>query len=368
MRDDPPQPADPLDDLLAQARWPQSPQALRRLERTWQDISPVRYARRRSWGRLALAAAIMIAMGAGIVIVLMRRPVARPVVIVVPQPPPTTHVDSDRPTLVASNAPTPLQQLLIAQELAKPPRLAANQAATAVREAIATLGSDPTVEPQPLVAGLKKKIAPEVLHTLLRQSVRDSVGLDRAAAIRLIASAGNEQAVADLLPLLSEMDTRPEALAAICRLADIPTLQRLLGSASNHLERRQIIAAMLGRDPAAAMPQYLRLVENARSRSDALEALDDLPRPPADELMAALRSPQISVRLAAARALGHIDGPQTTAELVALVSTNISRREAMAALLYSKGDDARAAVAGARQSRELALVVQSVQVELRQLN
>src|SRR5947208_13102311 len=100
MRDDPPQPADPLDDLLAQARWPQSPETLRRLERTWQDISPVRYTRRRTWSRPALAAAIIIATGAGIVIML-KRPHVHPPVVIVNRQPPTTHVVSDRPTLVA---------------------------------------------------------------------------------------------------------------------------------------------------------------------------------------------------------------------------------------------------------------------------
>jgi len=183
-----------------------------------------------------------------------------------------------------------------------------------------------------------------------------------------VGLSGNEQAVGFLLPLLSDEDARQEALNAICRLADVSTLQRLLTSAEWDFELRQMIAAMLRRDPAAAMPVYLQLVEDPQMRGAALDALDDLPQPPVQHLMAALRAPRISVRLAAARALGHIDGPRTTAELVALVSNNISRREALAALLYSKGDQAKAAVAAVSQSRELGAVVQAVESELQPLN
>jgi HEAT repeat protein len=367
MGDDHPQPADPLNDLLAQAHWPDSPAALKRLEQTWDSISPARRAHRRNLWRVAAAAAVLLATSAAMLIMMKRSHVGQRVPLVLVQPRPRS-VEGTGPEALPGKAPTPLQRLAIEQELARPPRLPLHRAAATIDQAIAQLSADPAVDPEPLCAKLKGAIAPDLLLVQLRQRVTNLQGAQRAAAIRLIGISGNEQAVAVLQPLLSESDARQEALDAICQLASLPTLERLLASAQDDSERRKMIAAMLRRDPTEAMPAYLRFVENRRTRSVALEALDDLAQPPVPELMGALRSPQISVRLAAARALGRIDGPRTTAELVALISSNVSRREALAALLYSKGDEAKAAVAGASQSRELGAVVYSVQTQLQQLN
>lgn len=362
MSEEPSQSPDPLDELLQQASWPDpSPAALNRLERTWDAISP---ARRRNLRPIAAAAAaVVLIAGAGLAIWLSRPPAPRPAPVVIAQPQPHP-VEVVMPVVFAPRAPNPLEVAAIQAESARPPVLPAKKAVAVIDEALLGLLSDPRGDLSVVAADLQRRVSPQILEIELRRQMSDRQNPARDVAISLLGIVGSPQSVAFLLPLLQESQVRPAALEAICRLSDVSTLSRLIPSAKSDAEKREMVAAMLRRNAAAAMPEFLGLVENVRTRQIALQALDELDQPPMQELMAALSAANVADRFAAARALGHIDGPHTTAQMVSRIEKNISRRECLAALLLSRGKEAKTAVAEARQSPLLDPLVRALQSEL----
>lgn len=357
MSEEPSQSPDPLDELLQQASWPDpSPAALNRLERTWDAISP---ARRRNLRPIAAAAAAVVL----IAIWLGRSPAPRTVSVVVIQPQPH-RVEVVMPVVFAPRAPNALELAAIQAESARPPVLPAKNAVAVIDEALLESLRDPHGDLSVLAADLQRRVKPQILQVELRRQISDARNPARASAIRLLGMVGSPQSLSFLLPLLQEPKVSPAAMQAISQLADISTIARLIPSAKDDAEKSQLIAAMLRRNPAAAMSQFLRLVENDQTRQAALQSLDELDHPPMRELMAALSAANVADRIAAARALGHIDGPKTTAELVSRIDKNISRRECLAALILSRGKEAKTAVAEARQSPLLEPLVRALQSEL----
>ena|GEM_PF-4308292 len=268
------------------------------------------------------------------------------------------------PVVFAPRAPNPLELAAIQAESARPPVLPAKKAVAVIDEALLQSLHNPHGNLSVLATDLQSRVSPQVLQAELRRQISDARNPARATAIQLLGMVGSPQSVSFLLPLLQEPPVRPAAMQAICRLADVSTLARLIPSAKDDAEKSQLIAAMLRRNPAAAMPQFLRLVENEQTRQAALQSLDELDHPPMQELIAALNAANVADRIAAARALGHIDGPKTTAELVSRIEQNISRRECLAALILSRGKEAKTAVAEARQSPQLEPLVLALQSEL----
>ena len=108
---------------------------------------------------------------------------------------------------------------------------------------------------------------------------------------------------------------------------------------------------------------YLKYVRDPATRSDALAAAEDVSHPPLNQLLAALDDPHEDVRLAAARVLGRIDGPVTTAALVRRVNDPAVRREVLAALMFSAGPEAASFLRAARGDSRLAAQVQSLELQ-----
>jgi HEAT repeat protein len=78
-----------------------------------------------------------------------------------------------------------------------------------------------------------------------------------------------------------------------------------------------------------------------------------------------LNNPRIAMRTVAARALGQIDGPATTARLVEMVTADTNRREALMALAYSNGPEAKEFLARALSSATLRSAVRSVLLQMK---
>lgn len=122
--------------------------------------------------------------------------------------------------------------------------------------------------------------------------------------------------------------------------------------------------AMLREGSAASVREYLQLVGSAETRHAALNALDGVAQPPVEAIFGELSNPRIAIRIAAARALARINGPETVAILVNRVGRDVDRREALAALLCTEAEDAQAFIAEARASRHLAPMVRSIEIQL----
>jgi len=144
------------------------------------------------------------------------------------------------------------------------------------------------------------------------------------------------------------------------------TLAQLARQAPSGKGRQNLLSSLLRHRTANAVSLYLQFVESPQTRSDALAALDDVPEPVIAEMFNCLDDSRISTRMAAARALGRIDGPVITARLAAMVEQNQNRREALAALISSDGPDAMHFVARARHNLTLNSTIQVLQLELKQ--
>jgi HEAT repeat protein len=181
------------------------------------------------------------------------------------------------------------------------------------------------------------------------------------AASQLVAAT----ATADSIPLLLQMDrspaTRAAAVPALARLCPPELLATLARSHADPEPRRTLIAGLLATPEGTA--QYLNLVLDASTSSDAFAALDRVPSPPTQGFFAALYDPHIGTRLAAARVLGRIDGPETTARLVAMAEQNQSRREALIALADSRGPEAKQFLQEAKRGGPLAGAVRSILID-----
>jgi len=105
--------------------------------------------------------------------------------------------------------------------------------------------------------------------------------------------------------------------------------------------RREVLASLLKDGSPRAVDLYLDQVSDVQRRTDALVASDAVFDPPIDALLSRLQDPLVERRLAAARALGWIDGPVVTKRLKQMAERNQGRREAMIALAGSRGYEAR---------------------------
>jgi HEAT repeat protein len=201
-------------------------------------------------------------------------------------------------------------------------------------------------------------------------------GDERAEAARLLAAIGSRRSLPALMMLYRNPQTRESALAGIVRLADAPILAALVTEETTPPgDRPSLISAMLRRDPARGARLLIPMIRDAELSRPAMAALDTVAAPefPASSrrvvvaaLFEELRGPRIDDRMAAARALGRIDGPETAARLIEMADRNDCRREALAALIWCGGRSASATAAleAARRSPRLASTVRSLELTL----
>jgi hypothetical protein len=144
-------------------------------------------------------------------------------------------------------------------------------------------------------------------------------------------------------------------------------LSAIAGELSNPdlpIERRQVLLVQLLTDGSSdAVRVFLDSVAQGATRTVSLAALDGTNDPPIERLIAALRDPLIDRRIAAARALGYMDGPVLTARLIEMAEHNVSRREAMIALACSRGEAAQRYLQRAAQSGPMIGLARSVRVQ-----
>jgi hypothetical protein len=113
------------------------------------------------------------------------------------------------------------------------------------------------------------------------------------------------------------------------------------------------------KSPTFAVRPFLERVADPSTRSASLAELDHLKSPPIEQLLTFLSDPRGDLRIAAALALGRIDGPILTRRLINMIERNQSRREAFIALASSRGRDAQLYVRGAAASDQFAGIARS---------
>lgn len=150
--------------------------------------------------------------------------------------------------------------------------------------------------------------------------------------------------VASPQPVPSARETQPTAPNRLLTMTSIPTTpsgknQRLEIRTRDASEavRRSAMQALLERGAASDVQAYLSCVLDPALRGDALAAIDAMPEPPVDLLLANLNCPLVDHRYAAARVLGQLHDESLPSRLAQMIATDTNRREALAVLVWSTG-------------------------------
>ena len=212
---------------------------------------------------------------------------------------------------------------------------------------------------------LRRGVPAQALVVRLSRLARSPDASRRRAAARLLGELRLPQTLPVLLELARDPNTRPAVLPAVARMADEPTLAALARHTPDEADRTYLLAELLGRGSGRATTLYLRALADADAAPAAVQALNrinpaDPPPQVVDTLFGHLRHPNAALRLAAAKALGRIDGPVVTARLEAMVRRDDNRRAALAALLASDSPEAARFLRSARRSPALAGAIDAV--------
>ena len=364
-----------LDALLATARWPEpSPESERRLREAWGRLGDRRRKTRWYIGPVAaVAAAVLIGVFVWRAIVTETR---EPVVQTNPirqALPVTTTKSVERPPRMSVpwRPPTVWEAALVAREptsrhgLASRPVVAAAGAGLIgrVKEAVDAVAANPD-EVAAVAARFSKADVGRLERRLAQDILSERSAPRRKAQVLLLAELCTARSAPLLASLAAEPELRPHALAGLERVGDVPTLTALASGARDDGERRRLLAALLRREPAHAVPVFLAFLQDGATEDAALAALDDVKNPPVDALFARLNDPRAGTRLAAARAIGKVDGPAVTARLAWMLRHNVNRREALAALAASNGAEAKQLFQWALESKELGAAARAARQSL----
>lgn len=215
---------DPLDDVLAAARWPEMPgEADTRLRVAWARITGRR--RNTTWS-LRVAAGVMVVVGAWAAVVMTKRPVP------------------------------PAAGPIAAIATVEPPVLVPSRPANHAELAVAIAGrSRPVAPPRPIVAAVRPD--PEKVVTQALAWVREKREADAVAAVR----AAGEPAVDRLFARLAapHVEERLNAARLLGRINGPRVTARLAAMVGENRGRREAIAALIQSDGPAAQA-FLREV------------------------------------------------------------------------------------------------------------
>jgi hypothetical protein len=380
-------PDDPLDGLLAAAKWPEpSAESQQRLRRYWAEISPAReqqpgrFLRFQRPARWAIAAAVLAAVaGAAWITWVRTRVPATPIVNPLPTPAPTDMPRGPTPGAVVHGGPsaapalvrpaTPAETFLVRAAAAQDRAAYARRTAQArIQRAVESAATDPAFNAAADAADLQSSIPADVLAASLSDLARSRDSSRRRGAAVLLAELRLPRTLPALVRLADEAETRSAVLPAVIELASPGALADLARRVPDGSDRVRLLGALATRDegqPGPATGLFLQALGDPAMSSAALRALDGLEHPPVEPLFAQLRHPDVRMRLASAKALARIDGPAVTARLEVMVRQDVNRREAVAALLYCDSPEAAEFLRAARRSPDLAATINAVAAQAR---
>ena len=352
---------DPLDRLLAEARWPEpSPDAITRLEHAWDRTKPARLRRPKLWWPAA-AAVLLVAIAAASL--LLRK---SPQQITKAPTPPETLATPPQPTpIIASRAPSLWEQAAMLDGSTGPAATLIDRVQPAIDQAIGSLTTTPRADLQAVATRLLQTGPRGAVEQHLIDDLPRRTGVEAIAAIRLLGAVGSRSSVPALLDLYPDADKRPAVAASIADLLSPAELATLVKDETVVDRQRNLLGLLAVHPHPQALSSYLAFVASPATSHTALAALDDLPEAPVDALFAHLEAPRMDRRLAAARALGRVNGPAVSERLALMVQRGVHRREALAALLSSNGPEAASALSSFQRMPSLVSVIRSIELQLR---
>ena len=355
---------DPLDRLLAEARWPEpSPDAITRLEAAWDRLNPAPLRRPKVWWPAAAAAVVLLAIAAASL--LLRKSPQQ--ITKAPTPPePRITMQPQPAPIIASRAPSLWEQAAMLHGSTITTAAASiDRVQPAVDQAIVSLSTTPRADVLAVAARLLQTGPRSAIEQHLLDDLPRRTGVEAVAAIRLLGAVGSRSALPALLDLYADTDKRAAVAASI---ADLLSPMELAALAKDEavIDRQRNLLGLLATHPhPQALSSYLAFVATPATSDTALAALDNLRDAPVDALFAYLDAPRMDRRLAAARALGRINGPAVSERLATMVERGFHRREALAALLSSNGPEAARVLSSFQRMPSLVSVIRSIELQLR---
>jgi HEAT repeat protein len=288
---------------------------------------------------------------------------------------------NQRPFVVMSNNPQsdePVEVTIRTPPVSRPAtlseRLAVETAARSSRQpkqptrimqsAVAVVAADPSAASRE-AESLLRTFGRDVALARLKECVHRQKPPDRIAAARLLAQIADRSSLPLLLQLAADPALHDAAMPGIIRLSKSTELIRLHATETEPSIRRAILLATLRCGDRDGTEFYLSRLRDPKSRDAALAALHSAPAATVQPLLAALESPRVDDRFAAARALAELcEHGGAGEELRRMVQRNTHRREALAALMFCRDPAAVEFLKSARSSPAIDAEVRALQSQL----
>ena len=345
-----------------------SPGQLARLEAFWQRTSRSQRRRRLAGRAVAVAASVAVLAGAfGWLLhdrdrmdgpIAANQPAA-PVAQPQEKPRPAAPTFAETPSALpaasrsAGREPTPYERIMFTVQSRQAEAAESSRLVGAIDAAIAQLAANPAAAAADQFAEASPLQSAETEPMLLQRLSRADPSQTRAI-VQLLAECGTRRSTPALLKMARQESLRPAALAALEKIVGLTSLAEVAQQTGDRPVRRAIVQRLLTADSDAALRAYLSLVPNPSTRSDALATADAIPTPPTAALLALLKDQDKQARLSAAMVLGHMNGPQVTAALIAIVTEEpAAPAEAWLALLACRGESADRFLAVASQHPQM---------------
>ncbi len=361
-----------LDRLLGQAKWPEPrPEEIRRLRGYWQTAR--RRRARRLYAVCAVAATLLMTVG----IRAWRSPQESPKAIATHAAfePSTGHsatVASESPSVSAGDlfaARDPNLYERVVMMGAPRERVAKSRTATkrppierTIDELIAILITDPSDDITDWLPVGERDLArcERMLWGIIESASDDR----RLAATRVLVQLATPRSMPILMGLANDLATHDVAVLGLARLVSTAELARLASIDPDAKLRQILLGKLLERRTLEAVGLYLSFVDSQDSRALALAAIANMADPPVDYLLSFIESPQRSLRLAAARTLAQLPGPEVARRLSELALDGVGRQEALIALLLSHNSQANNFLNHARRDLYLVASVHAAEQQL----
>jgi hypothetical protein len=306
---------DCLDRLLAEVRWEEPrPEAIHRLRGQWRTLMEKRSRRRRRrWFALAVAASIA-AIGLMFWEIIGRGAIQE-------------NIENN----------------------GGPSSLIANHGTDGTKGTEEVVGKNSSIGKNPF------RLAPPSPSVLLAASLAprqpNAYELAMFSAKRRVQKVRRQNTVA-AQPRLQAPEVEPSLLDA-ARTCDSPKLGRWILKERNPARRQELLSVLLSRNDMPSVRIFLDLMSDSRTSDASLSCLAGTSNPPVEILFQCLRNPQCGRQKAAARALGRLDRPEISKQLIAMVNGGTYRHEAMIGLLSSSEAIARQYLAKAERDQML---------------
>lgn len=366
-----PQP-DPLDDLLASARWPDAgEERLERLQTHWAALHDIRPARRvsRVVVRIAaVAAAVLLAVGAAWWAargdndvrsveripndIAKRKPQSWP-----QTPSPVPGVDESVLAAMPNSRPATALETAVFRAWQAERRAASWKQDAAVERSIAAIRDVQPLDDARLAAVARPLLARRAYsERRLLESVLYFDGSRREAALKLLAVVGTTRTVRELLPLVENAREKTAVVATLLRLAPPENLALLARREQNPQARRAMLAALLSAGDERSVGAFLVCASHGATRGAAVELVASTDALPTATLIAWLKSADAQRSAAAAAVLANARDRAAIESLIALARSPNAPPPALVALVGSRQPAAQSFIAAARHSSLVAAV------------